>query len=212
MIKTMWPITLVVVLAGCVNMSGLDANSRFACKAPDGILCQSMSGIYASAQAKKLPSQRSEIDSEQNIRFSQAKSEKSVMTPPLYAGMPIRSDPRIIRVWFAPWEDTDGDLHDQSYVYLLLDVGQWRIDHHRLHVQDTDHLVHAPSDSVENGRPTEIEDIGQQKKSPSTDHTVPQADNEQESIGVRQDRMTDEQATELMNGIIEPRNVISEHQ
>lgn len=48
----------VVALSGCSSMSGFDAKSEFACKAPDGILCESMSGIYANAQAKNLPGQR----------------------------------------------------------------------------------------------------------------------------------------------------------
>jgi conjugal transfer pilus assembly protein TraV len=48
------------------------------------------------------------------VELSQAKAGSNVMTKPIYSGTPIRSAPRLLRVWFAPWEDTDGDLHDQS--------------------------------------------------------------------------------------------------
>ncbi|MCB0073733.1 MAG: hypothetical protein KDE20_19830, partial [Caldilineaceae bacterium] len=48
----------VVALSGCSSMSGYDAKTEFACKAPDGILCESITGIYANAQQKNLPGQR----------------------------------------------------------------------------------------------------------------------------------------------------------
>ncbi|MDE2430828.1 MAG: TraV family lipoprotein, partial [Burkholderiales bacterium] len=45
------------VLSGC-SFSGLDAKSSFSCKAPDGVLCESMTGVYANASLNNLPSQR----------------------------------------------------------------------------------------------------------------------------------------------------------
>ncbi len=46
------------VIAGCGNLSGLDAKDSFACKAPDGVLCASMTGIYSNAQQSNLPGQQ----------------------------------------------------------------------------------------------------------------------------------------------------------
>ena len=48
----------VVSLAGCMSLSGLSGNSSYACKAPDGVTCQSVSGTYANAVANNLPAQR----------------------------------------------------------------------------------------------------------------------------------------------------------
>lgn len=39
---------VVVALSGCSSMSGFDAKSESACKTPDGILCESISSIYAN--------------------------------------------------------------------------------------------------------------------------------------------------------------------
>ena len=47
-----------VLLAACTNMSGLSGSSSFACKAPDGVTCDSVSGTYANAVQNNLPSQR----------------------------------------------------------------------------------------------------------------------------------------------------------
>ena len=46
-------------------------------------------------------------------------------------GTALRSSPRILRVWIAPWEDSDGDLHEQSFLYVLIDTGRWLIEHKR---------------------------------------------------------------------------------
>lgn len=48
-------IGLVATLSGC---AGLDASSSFACKAPEGVNCQSLSGTYANSVAGSLPSQQ----------------------------------------------------------------------------------------------------------------------------------------------------------
>jgi conjugal transfer pilus assembly protein TraV len=31
----------------------------------------------------------------------------------------------------APWEDADGDLHEESIVHLVVHTGRWLIDHVR---------------------------------------------------------------------------------
>ena len=200
----------VVALSGCSSMSGFDAKSEFACKAPDGILCESMSGIYANAQAKNLPGQRVNARGEAPVELSQAKAGSNVMTKPIYSGTPIRSAPRLLRVWFAPWEDTDGDLHDQSYVYLPVDSGRWLIEHNRRRIQDNYRPVRAPSNVTAQAAQAQAAGAGQQRQSPGVlgQQPTPPADNGMESIGVRQDRMSNEQATELLNGIMRPGNVI----
>lgn len=204
----------VVVLSGCSSMSGFDAKSEFACKAPDGILCESMSGIYANAQAKNLPGQRVNARGEAPVELSQAKGGGNVMTKPIYSGTPIRSAPRLLRVWFAPWEDTDGDLHDQSYVYLPVDSGRWLIEHNRRRIQDNYRPVRAPSNLAAQAAQAQAAGAGQQRQSPGVlgQQPTPLADNEMESIGSRQDRMSNEQATELLNGIMRPGNVISDNE
>jgi conjugal transfer pilus assembly protein TraV len=40
----------------------------------------------------------------------------------------LRSPPRVLRLWIAPWEDADGDLHDASFVHVVVDTGRWLIE------------------------------------------------------------------------------------
>ena len=144
--KALAVITVVAtsVLAGCASMSGLDAKGSFACKAPIGVLCESMTGIYANAQANNLPGQRVNRKGGAGATSSAKSQAAGALTESIYSGTPIRSAPLVLRVWFAPWEDTDGDLHDQSYVYLPVHSGKWLIEHNRRRIQDAYRPVRAP--------------------------------------------------------------------
>jgi len=37
----------------------------------------------------------------------------------------------VLRLWIAPWEDSDGDLHDASFVHVVVDTGRWLIERAR---------------------------------------------------------------------------------
>jgi conjugal transfer pilus assembly protein TraV len=153
------------VLGACSSLSGYDAQSNFSCKAPDGVLCQSMSGIYANAQAHNLPGQQVKHDRSGDtdaIPPAAAQATEAVMTKPIYSGTPIRSAPYTLRIWVSPWEDADGDLHDQSYVYVMVNNGEWLIEHNRRRIQQTYQPVRAPRDRTpsETGTPTAAGTVG----------------------------------------------------
>ena len=52
------------------------------------------------------------------------------------SGDPVLSPPRILRIWLSPWEDQDGDLRDQSYLYVMWDRGEWNIQHSRSNIMN----------------------------------------------------------------------------
>lgn len=150
--------TLMVVasLAGCGStMSGLDAKTDFACKAPEGVRCQSMAGVHANAMAAALPGQQtSQLPGQQagpvgvsSVPSTALSAGTGLLTMPIQSGTPLRSAPQILRVWFAPWEDSDGNLHDQSYVYLPVDSGRWVIEHNHRRIQEAYRPVRAPAEA-----------------------------------------------------------------
>ncbi len=190
----MWFLVMAMPLVGCTNMSGYDAQASFACKAPDGVLCESMSGIYANALHKNLPGQRVNTKQAKRSAAQAAPLKKGVITAPISSGMPIRSAPRILRVWFAPWEDSDKDLHDQSYVYLIVDSGEWRIEHYQQQIQKAYRPVHAPAKVSTTNESRSISNIQTQSGG--------------EVIGVRQDRPNGDQAARLFNGMRTPAQVM----
>ena len=129
------------MLAGCTSISGLTGSSSYACKAPDGVTCDSVSGTYANAVQNNLPSQRSRA-AVHALPAAAAGSAPTRAAEPTQMAMssvsaaPLRSSARILRLWFKPWEDADRDLYDQGYVYVQIDNGQWLVDHAQRQIRD----------------------------------------------------------------------------
>lgn len=157
-------LSTAAVLAGCGGFSGLDADNKFSCAAPDGVTCMSVSGIYANAKANNLPglktsdgkavlsgdntsgSSKNASSREQprdygaptqtyGIVGSTLKTSPKTMTAP-NSGLPLRTQERIVRVWLAPFEDTEGDLHDQKYFYVTVNSGQWTVEANRVNIKN----------------------------------------------------------------------------
>lgn len=139
-------VATATALTGCAStMSGLDAKSEFSCAAPDGVTCTSLSGVYANAIQNNLPSQNPHRNKAQNEAGDDPKSANrlahGVPVPVITgkvptSGDPVRSPVQVVRVWLAPWEDEFGDLHDQSYIYMVLNFGKWNIEHNRAVIKD----------------------------------------------------------------------------
>jgi conjugal transfer pilus assembly protein TraV len=144
-----------VLLSGCTNMSGLDGTAEYGCKAPQGVQCDSVSGNYYNAIQNNLPSQRqsrspnTESDKGRSTRsaptsdarplrllpIAQAATD-STATSTTVVALPLRSQARVLRLWFKPWEDVDHDLYDQGFVYVQIDNGRWLVDHTQQRIRD----------------------------------------------------------------------------
>ncbi|CAH0353491.1 type IV conjugative transfer system lipoprotein TraV [Aquabacterium sp. CECT 9606] len=161
------PCSLCCLLTGCMNLSGLGGSADYACKAPEGVTCDSVLGTYANAIQDNLPSQRGKRrgkgkpnegagelkDSPARSAYTQAATPTSVPTPAAMAALasPLRSSSHILRLWFKPWEDTDRDLYDQGYVYVQIDAGQWLIDHAQRQIRDAYAPIRPPVKRVQSG-------------------------------------------------------------
>lgn len=149
---------IAALLAGCGSMSGLDGESRYACQAPVGVACNSVSGTYANTVHTTLPGQRNapaaattrpatpdpspEVPAQTKPPIPLASlaplaDASAVGDPDPTDQQSLRSPPRVLRLWTQAWEDRDGDLHDQAYVYLLIDSGQWRMARIRQQARDS---------------------------------------------------------------------------
>ncbi|MDO9198357.1 type IV conjugative transfer system lipoprotein TraV [Rhodoferax sp.] len=154
----------MLALSGCSNLSGVGGGSKYACKAPEGVACDSVSGTYANALHNKLPSQRQQQPAETSTPTpapSQSPSTAPRRTPmtaapavattgtltPTLGTSPLRSQSRVLRLWTKPWEDADGDLYDQGYVYVQVSTGQWLIDHVQHQIRDAYAPLRPPSKS-----------------------------------------------------------------
>lgn len=139
LINIVWSIAVVALISGCSSMSGLGGSSQFSCKAPDGVKCESMTGVYHNAVADNLPSQRPSRLQKKGAGSSEGLVKTAapyrdplaapIAPPQEVLNSPIRSAAKTLRVWLAPYQDQDGDLHDARYVYVLATEGGWLVDH-----------------------------------------------------------------------------------
>ena len=126
------PLLAALMLAGCAStLSGVGGADGYACKAPEGAMCTSVSGIYAnSAQGMPKPAKPpgQKLPPGEPVAYG-----ATPLAPgrPAAASSSLRSNPRILRLWIAPWEDADGDLHEQALVHVVVDTGRWLIEHVR---------------------------------------------------------------------------------
>ena len=145
---------MALMLAGCAStLSGVGGVDGYACKAPEGAMCTSVSGVYAnSAQGMPKPAKPPE-------------QKPPPGEPVAYGAMPLasgraaassslRSNPRLLRLWIAPWEDADGDLHEQALVHVVVDTGRWLIEHVRPAAGSRVDGVAPPVSPVQESSPT----------------------------------------------------------
>ncbi len=154
LVLRMGALCLLLPLGACMNMSGLGGDSKYACKAPEGVACDSVSGTYANAIHNNLPSQRAKRSAAPRKEASEGNPPESAPHAPSSVAIgdadtvvtpsPLRSQARLLRLWVKPWEDADGDLYDQGYVYVQVDNGQWLIDHVQRQIRDAYAPLKAP--------------------------------------------------------------------
>jgi conjugal transfer pilus assembly protein TraV len=148
-------VSLATLGAGCSSFSGLDAKGSFACPLPDGVTCLSVTDVYGESLRSTLPGQQpggrapkqppdAKPAPSGGAPAPSATAYRTAQSAPPSSGAPIRSAPRVLRIWIAPYEDSDGDLRDQSHIYVTVDPGGWEIAHTRRAIRDRFMAIRAP--------------------------------------------------------------------
>jgi conjugal transfer pilus assembly protein TraV len=131
----------------------------------------SVTGVYAASRANALPGQQpaapgTGINDAPPPAPSQVAARDAAAVPSslrgsaLSDGAPLRNAPRVLRIWIAPYEDSDGDLRDQSHMYVTVDPGTWQIEHARRAIRERFAPVRTvtpvlPSASSDSARPVD---------------------------------------------------------
>ena len=100
---------LVLLAAAVAGCSGGAESRSLSCPYPDEVSCESLSSVY----------ERTAGDS---VQLPPAPAPVKEST----AAWPAVLPPRVLRVWLAPWQDADGDLHGAQEIYMLLEEARWR--------------------------------------------------------------------------------------
>jgi conjugal transfer pilus assembly protein TraV len=132
-VRSAWGgLLIAVLLEGCTSLSGVGGEAQYACPAPRGIQCGSVSANYRQSLHRGFP------DHAQATGIDPVAQLDNPPLPPTLAptsdatvgsATRLRSPPRILKLWVAPWEDRDGVLHDAAFVFVPIDHGRWLLDH-----------------------------------------------------------------------------------
>ena len=109
-------------LSGCVGMG-----SKFDCDVDSGGKCAPMHHINKMA-SQGVFNENSLYGTPKENALARAESKANRKNGyPLNAfdGTPIRSNENIQQIWIGPYEDTNGNYHEPSYVYAVIKKGRW---------------------------------------------------------------------------------------
>ncbi|MEX2258295.1 MAG: TraV family lipoprotein [Woeseia sp.] len=116
-----------LLLSGCAALP--DTTLGHKCGLPEGIGCQSTQAVYDKALAGDLPG----LNSIERTEFA-PRPDRNAELPLTTANAPgvprtnaLYAPPEELRIWVNRWRDNDGDLHDDSFIYVLVGEGQWLV-------------------------------------------------------------------------------------
>lgn len=136
---------LLIAAGMLVLLSGCASDAKFECGYPEGVGCKSVEQVYNMSVDGTLPNTSAVPEGKADSVGYQIKKPNNrpsetahggnwtVENYPFLAkpGDPIRRPARRLRIWITPWKDAAGDFHDQSYVYVVLDQGDWLLYQNR---------------------------------------------------------------------------------
>lgn len=128
----------ILILSGCstLTMSGIGGSEKFRCSNAwnsDDPYCESISSNYKASVAGVL---KDGMKRQVGQPYTDQSARTLMLTQAYSSGTPVRSQSEIARIWVAPYLDTDGDLNDQSFTYVVVNQGDWLIAHNQQQIID----------------------------------------------------------------------------
>lgn len=118
-------LSLIFCLVVTIGLSGCETtNSNFDCPMKPGIRCESLDQVNAhvdrgelgNEELNRTPIYITPIQEQQNHHCTYANCLQR---------KPLRYDETVMRVWIAPYEDREGNYHNESEVYSVSKPGHW---------------------------------------------------------------------------------------
>ncbi|MGZ8174503.1 MULTISPECIES: type IV conjugative transfer system lipoprotein TraV [Methylobacter] len=123
-------IAIAGILQGC-SLMGI-GKGDFSCPGGvDGVRCMSARQVYQATESSdyvKTISEDDKSDDKKNQTINPGQAHKSqVAVPSIEQPIPIRTQAKVMRIWMAPWEDEEGDLHADGYLYTEIENRRWNL-------------------------------------------------------------------------------------
>lgn len=110
------------------GLSGCDAwdvgNTEYGCSGlPIGVRCQSARDVYQQISGSDVAMVALARKAAVILRIAISETVSS----PALETRPLRTVPRILRIWVVPWEDDQGDLHLPGTIVTEITSRRWRL-------------------------------------------------------------------------------------
>lgn len=119
----------VVALTGCASF-GIGEDEYSCSGVPDGTRCMSARDVYNNSNDGKAPRA---VNSDED--YSDYEPQRLPTNYEVYADyvaprlpnqpIPVRTPAKVMRIWVAPWEDTNGDLIVSGHIYTEIESRKW---------------------------------------------------------------------------------------
>jgi conjugal transfer pilus assembly protein TraV len=122
---------ILPVLLGLVVFLSVGCATQYGCKGmPDDPKCLSTTEAYQvtdKALPEPIKSELANGGAEKPGAAAGFPRHARQPVPKIDDPTPIRTPAQVMRIWIAPWEDSDGDLMVSGYVYTELEPRRWMI-------------------------------------------------------------------------------------
>ncbi len=120
---------IISVLAVCLTLNGCSSmNSGFDCPNKAGVMCKNLDQINTMVDAGQIQGNSSfsgNSESKSSVNASNDDFQAFPTVAGYQPGEPIRYGETIQRIWVAPYEDSEGNYHQDSYTYSVMKNGHW---------------------------------------------------------------------------------------
>ncbi|MCB5162646.1 type IV conjugative transfer system lipoprotein TraV [Marinomonas algarum] len=127
---------LLLTLSGCSAFN--IGESEYGCTGmPDGVQCMSTGDVYEATNNGQIPRpMKTEdgelVEQETETQVTNEAYENSTVNTYVAPNLPdkpipIRTPAQVMRIWIAPWEDTNGDLNTTGFIYTEIEPRRWVI-------------------------------------------------------------------------------------
>ena len=115
-------------LASLTVLLSTGCATQYGCKGmPDDPVCLSTTEAYQLTDKALPEAPKAETTSQPGVPVSKPSPVQRQPVPKIDDPTPIRTPAQVMRIWIAPWEDSEGDLMVSNYVYTELEPRRWMI-------------------------------------------------------------------------------------
>lgn len=142
---------VALAASGCSSLANI-GESEYSCQSENGVKCKSTLEVYElthggnipevepkeektkrAPSGKKVTEKTSDAKDKEGSEEAETKKTEDKVVDTYVAPrlpdrpVPIRTPAHVMRIWFAPWEDTNGDLNTTGYMYTEVEERRWVI-------------------------------------------------------------------------------------